>query len=60
MYENKKKVCTNCRHFPKDDHCIGCRANENGDGNTKFEPKDYREPHEVIFDGVMKFLLENK
>ena len=55
-----KRVCTNCRHFPNDPHCKGCRSDKSGEGNTKFEPKDERTTHEVIFDGVMRSLLDNK
>lgn len=55
-----KRVCTNCRYFPNDPHCKGCRPDGSGEGNTKFEPKDERTIHEVIFDGVMRSLLDNK
>ena len=33
------KTCSNCEHFPNDDHCIGCVWDVGKRENTKWELK---------------------
>ena len=32
-----KKICSTCKHFPNDSHCIGCHWDDEVDGNTKWD-----------------------
>ena len=29
--------CSTCKHFPNDEHCVGCKWDSDRDGNTKWE-----------------------
>lgn len=36
-----EKVCSTCKHEPRDVHCLGCTFDwKNADGNTHWEPKE--------------------
>ena len=47
-----EKVCSTCRHEPRDEHCLGCTFDwKNADGNTHWEPKE-----QVCHEGKMAAL----
>ena len=36
-----EKVCSTCRHEPRDENCLGCTFDwKNADGNTHWEPQE--------------------
>lgn len=36
-----EKVCSTCKHEPRDENCLGCTFDwKNADGNTHWEPKE--------------------
>lgn len=42
------RYCSTCRHWPSDDHCVGCKFDHESGINTKWEPQ-----YETTFDKII-------
>lgn len=50
-----EKICSTCKHYPSDEHCIGCTFDwKNADGNTHWEPREPFINKPCIFEDVCR------